>query len=149
MKKEKDKQLLLDRLKETPIVEFACKKAGVGRATYYRWREDKEFAKDADEAIAEGEAFITDMSESQLISMIRDRNFQAIQLWLRHHHAKYNQKIEITANIQHQQEELNPEQEAVVREALRLASLLPEEEPKNVEEKLEENNNQLNDNNHE
>ena len=129
MKQDKDKQLLLNRLKETPIIEFACKKIGIGRATYYRWREDKEFAKSADEAIAEGEAFITDMSESQLISMIRDRNFQAIQLWLRHHHAKYSQKIEITANIS-QQDELTPEQEAVVREALRLASLLPEEESK-------------------
>jgi len=130
MKQDKDKQLLLDRLKETPIIEFACKKIGIGRATYYRWREDKEFAKSANEAIAEGEAFITDMSESQLISMIRDRNFQAIQLWLRHHHAKYSQKIEITANIS-QQDELTPEQEAVVREALRLASLLPEEESNN------------------
>ncbi|MFZ3057715.1 MAG: phBC6A51 family helix-turn-helix protein [Minisyncoccales bacterium] len=129
MRQDKDKQLLLDRLKETPIIEFACKKIGIGRATYYRWREDKEFAKSADGAIAEGEAFITDMSESQLISMIRDRNFQAIQLWLRHHHSKYSQKIEITANIS-QQDELTPEQETVVREALRLASLLPEEESK-------------------
>ncbi len=129
MRQDKDKQLLLARLKETPIIEFACKKNGIGRATYYRWREDKEFAKSADEAIAEGEAFITDMSESQLISMIRDRNFQAIQLWLRHHHSKYSQKLEITANIS-QQDELTPEQEAVVREALRLASLLPEEESK-------------------
>jgi hypothetical protein len=127
MKRNKDKQLLLNQLKETPIINFACKKTGIGRATYYHWREDKKFAKSADEAIAEGEAFITDMSESQLISMIRDRNFQAIQLWLRHHHTKYGQKIEITANIS-QQDELTPEQEAVVREALRLASLLPEEE---------------------
>jgi len=128
MKNDKDKQLLLNQLKETPIINFACKKTGIGRATYYHWREDKEFAKIADEAIIEGEAFITDMSESQLISMIRDRNFQAIQLWLRHHHAKYGQKIEIT-NIS-QQDELTPEQETVVREALRLAELLPEEESK-------------------
>ncbi len=124
MKNDKNKQSLLNQLKETPIINFACKKTGIGRATYYHWREDKEFAKIADEAIIEGEAFITDMSESQLISMIRDRNFQAIQLWLRHHHAKYSQKIEITANVS-QQDELTPEQESVVREALRLASLIP------------------------
>ena len=139
MNKDKNKQSLLDQLKETPIVMFACKKVGISRATYYRWREDKEFSKSADEAITEGEAFITDMSESQLISMIRDRNFQAIQLWLRHHHAKYSEKIEITANIQSPQDELTPEQEAVVREALRFASLIPEEKS--------EENNQLNSDN--
>jgi len=124
-----------------PIVQFACKKAGVSRASYYRWRnEDKGFVKEADEAIAEGEALITDMSESQLISLIRDRNFQALQLWLRHHHPRYGQRLEITANFQSAQDELTPEQEAVVREALRLASLVPEEESKE--------NNQLNNENH-
>jgi len=137
MKKDKTKSSLIEQLKKAPIVQIGCERAGVSRATYYRWRkEDGEFKKASDEAIIEGETLITDMSESQLISMIRDGNFQAVQLWLRHHHPKYGQKIEISGNINQPHEELNPEQEAVVREALRLASLLPEEKS--------EENNQLN-----
>lgn len=131
MKKDKTKELLIEQLKKTPIIQISCEKIGIARASFYRWKnKDKEFAKAAEEAILEGETLITEMSESQLISMIRNGNFQAVQLWLRHHHPKYNQRIEISGNINQPQEELNPEQEAVVREALRLASLLPEEQSK-------------------
>jgi len=134
MKKDKTKNLLIEQLKKTPIIQIACEKVQVARASFYRWKiEDKEFAKATEEALLEGEVFITEMSESQLISMIRNGNFQAVQLWLRHHNPKYGQRIEISGNINQPQEELNPEQEAVVREALRLASLLPEQ-------KSEENN---------
>jgi len=138
MKKDRTKNLLIEQLKKTPIIQIACEKTGVARASFYRWKnEDKEFAKTSDEAITEGEALITDMSESQLISLIRDRNFQALQLWLRHHHPKYSNKVEITATFQSPQDELTPEQETIVREALRLASLLPEERSKEDNKSLE------------
>jgi len=138
MKQDRLKNSLIEQLKEMPILQFAFKKIGVSRASYYRWRKDPKFAKEADAAIAEGEALITDLSESQLISLIRDRNFPSLQLWLKAHHPKYGQKFEITANFQSHQDELTPEQEAVVREALRLASLLPEEK---TEENNQSNNN--------
>ena len=119
----KEKLLLLEQLKKTPIVHIACEKASVGRATYYRWRtEDKEFRKSADDAITEGEALITDMSESQLISLIKDRNFSAIHLWLRQHHPKYTNRIEIVERTTIS-DELTPEQKKVVEEALSLANL--------------------------
>ena len=121
---KKTKELLIQQLKYMPIIQVACKKAGIGRATFYRWKtSNKKFAKEADAAIAEGEALITDMSESQLISLIRDRNFQALQLWLRHHHPKYTNKVEVTAHFKEQEEKLNPKQKAIVKKALRLASL--------------------------
>ncbi len=141
MKKDKTKELLIEQLKKTPIVQIACEKIGLGRATFYRWKkENKEFAKDADEAITEGEMLITDMSESQLISLVRDKNFAAIQLWLRHHHPKYAQRIEISGNINQPQEELNPEQEAIVRDALRLAALVfPEEKKAETNQPINQN----------
>lgn len=124
MKKDKLKDLLIEQLKEMPITQLACKKAGVGRSSYYRWRKDPEFAKAADAAIAEGEALITDMSESQLIGLIRDKNFPAIQLWLRHHHPKYTNKVEVTGHLNMKEEPLTPEQEELVEKALGLAGLL-------------------------
>ena len=127
MKTDTIKNLVLDTLKEMPIVQFACKKAGIGRTTYYRWLEDKEFAKNTDAAIAEGEAFMTDMTESQLISLIRNGNYQAVQLWLRHHHPKYSTKIELTGNLRFDDEPLSPEQQELLEKALKLAGLQSEE----------------------
>ena len=85
-------------------------------------KEDSAFAKDVGTATAEGEAFITDMSESQLITMIRDKNFQALQLWLRHHHPKYGNKVDVSAKLS-VDEPLTEEQEMLIKEALRLAGI--------------------------
>ena len=129
MKTEKDKSLLLEQLRKTPIIQIACEKTGVGRATYYRWRkEDKDFARQADEAIFEGQLFINDISESQLISAIKDKNLQAIKFWLQHHHPTYTDKLEISGHLEHSTEALTPEQEKVVRQALKLASLHTDDE---------------------
>lgn len=143
--KTNQKELILDQLKKTPIIQFACEKSGVSRATFYRWRsEDKEFKKASDTAILEGEALITDMSESQLIAMIRSRNFQAVQLWLKHHHPKYVNKLEINANINNPIEQLTPEQEAVIKAALQLASLPEVNESDDNNNGTRENSNQTN-----
>ncbi|MHB8660759.1 MAG: hypothetical protein ACYC75_02375 [Minisyncoccota bacterium] len=119
----KEKALLLANLKKVPIVHIACEKSSISRATYYRWRtEDNEFAKNADDALTEGEALITDMSESQLISLIKERKFPAVHLWLRHHHPKYKDKIEVVTRPV-EDDTLTSEQEATVKKALKLAKL--------------------------
>jgi len=64
-RQDREKQILLEQLKRTPIVEFACQKVGIARATYYRWRQDDErFRKDADTALQEGVLLVNDMAES-------------------------------------------------------------------------------------
>lgn len=120
--KRDSKSQLLEQLKKTPIIQIACERSGVGRATYYRWRkEDPAFAKIADEAVLEGRLLINDMAESQLIAAVRERNMPAITYWLRHHHPDYTDTIQVRHAIQ--DESLTPEQEAIIREALRLASI--------------------------
>ena len=115
--------MLLEQLKKTPIVEAACQKIGMGRSTYYYWRkEDKEFAKLADEALSDGSLLVNDLAESQLISAIKEGNMSGIMFWLRNNHPTYKNRIDITAHLE-KEESLSPEQEATVREALRLASL--------------------------
>jgi len=117
---------LLEKLKETPIVEVACRKTGIARATYYRWRlKDEKFAKEADLSLSEGSSLINDMAESQLLSAIKDQNMTAIIFWLKNHHPAYATKVEVTAQLKNQNEVLTPDQEALVNRALRLAALIP------------------------
>ena len=125
MKKDKVKTAFLEQLAKIPIIQLACEKVGVSRATVYRWRADDNFKKQIDEALKEGEKMINDMSEAQVIALIKEKKWQAISFWLRHHHPKYAQRIEITTR--EPQEELNPEQAAVVKEALRLSFMPPVE----------------------
>jgi len=42
----KQQQLLLRELAKTPIVDTACQRVGIGRATYYRWRADSTVSED-------------------------------------------------------------------------------------------------------
>jgi ACT domain-containing protein len=131
-RQEKIKESLLEKLKETPIVEIVCKKSGISRATYYRWRkEDLEFANKADESLKEGTYLINDMAESQLMSAIKEKNMAAITFWLKHHHIAYSTKVEITAKIKNSDERLTPEQEAIVRKAIELTSNQKQLPPKN------------------
>ena len=124
MKKNKLQDLFLEQIRKIPIVQVACEKAGIARSSVYRWRdEDEEFRKKLEEALAEGEALVNDMGESQLLSLIREKSWQAISFWLRHRNPKFRDRVEINANIQAPQNELTPEQQEVVNEALRLASL--------------------------
>lgn len=116
---------MLERLKETPVVEVACRKVGIGRATYYRWKlSDEKFSKEADIALNEGSALINDMAESQLLSAIKDQNMTAIIFWLKSHHPAYANKVEVTSQLKN--EMLSPEQEALITKALKIAYLIPE-----------------------
>lgn len=123
MKKPKYSKKFLEELRKVPIVQVACEKAGVSRNSVYRWkREDKEFAKQFDEALADGVEFVNDMSESQLLQLIKDKNFSAVRFWLNKRHPAYKDKLEVTraGDI----DELSPEQEATVRKALELAKII-------------------------
>lgn len=135
VRQKKDKEALVEQLRKTPIVQIACEKTGVGRATYYRWRKDDQtFSQQADEAISEGSLLVNDMAESQLLSAIHDQNMTAIIYWLNHHHPAYATKMEITAKLKHDNEQLTPEQEMLVIKALKLASVITDSLPENIED---------------
>jgi len=127
-RKAREQAMLLEQLRKMPIVQIACEKAGVSRATYYRWKkEDEKFAEAANEALQDGVTLVSDMAESQLLSQIRDNNLGAIMYWLKHRNSNYNNKLEVTARIKQDNEVLTPEQEAAITEALKLASFTEEE----------------------
>lgn len=119
---KRQKEEAIEHLRKTPIVHLVCERTGISRATFYRWKEDPAFAALVDEAMKEGLASVSDMAESQLMAAIKDRNMAAITFWLKHHHPTYKTKLEVNGFVHHFAERLTPEQEKVVRDAIRLAS---------------------------
>lgn len=88
--KSRKQAKLLNELESTPIMSIACKKAGIGRATVYRWMEDDEdFANAARLAMERGIDLINDLAESQLIRGVNDDKQSYVFLWLRHNHPRY------------------------------------------------------------
>jgi len=124
-KKNKVKDSFLAELRKIPIVQVACERTGVSRNSVYRWRkEDTSFGAEMDTALAEGEALVNDMSESQLLTLIKEKNWSAISFWLRHRNPKYKDKVEVTTKIGLEDDTLTPEQEIIVKRALELATFI-------------------------
>lgn len=123
MKTDKEKEVLLEQLRKTPIVQVACNHAGVARSTYYRWfNEDKDFKQKAEEALSEGVKLINDLAESKLIANINEQNMTAIIFWLKSHsRAKYGDKLEVSAKSE--SEPLTEEQKVMIEKALSLSPL--------------------------
>ncbi len=133
-KNDKTKTLFLEQLKKTPIVQIACEKLGIGRATLYRWKEeDAEFARQVDAAIFDGRLMVNDLAESQLIGAVKDRDMRAIMYWLKHHHTDYKNRMEIEATV-NTVHELSDEQKELVRQAFKLAGITREYEESSEEE---------------
>ena len=128
MKKNKLKSSFFAELAKVPIVQVACEKTGISRNSVYRWKkEDKSFATEMEKALSEGVAFVNDMSESQLLTMIKEKNYSAISFWLRHRNDNYKNKVEISGAVK-TTNEMSPEQERLFRKALDLAGVKTYEE---------------------
>ncbi len=140
MKKSKLQNQFFEELAKVPIVQVACEKTGVSRNSVYRWRkEDKTFASKMDKALAEGVALVNDMSESQMLTMIKEKNWPAISFWLRHRNDNYKDKIEVTTK--EESEALTPSQAKIVRQALRLAAITKSRSIKKINERKNHENN--------
>jgi predicted site-specific integrase-resolvase len=123
---KRKKAILLEALAEAPLTEMACKRAGISRATYYRWyKEDKEFARAAQEAILLGDDRINNLAESKLVGLINKEDLRAIQFWLRNRSGRFKFPKIVTA-----------EQEVVIQEP-RVITVFPmriDEKTKNEED---------------
>jgi len=92
MKGKRIRERFLETLSEVPIVSYACKKHGISRQTYYRWRAREEmFAVLADGALLYGEDAVNDMAEMGLLKKIEQGEWRALQYWLGHRHHKFRQ----------------------------------------------------------
>ena len=124
-RKNKNKELLIEQLKKTPIIQIVCEKLNIARSTFYRWKnEDEQFSEKVDNAIIEGNQLINDLAESKLISAIKDQNMTGIIFWLKNHHKTYADKLELRGKIKTEVKNLTPEQEELITKALELSSLV-------------------------
>ena len=121
MKKDRIQQDFLDELKQIPVVQIACKKCDVSRNSVYRWRkEDKEFAKLMDEAVQEGEDVMSDLGESQLLTLMKEKNFPAIKFWLSHRNSKFKKRVEVTTHVD-PDTDMDEEQKVLEKNVIALA----------------------------
>ncbi len=121
LRQQKEREILIEYLKKVPIIQLSCEKAGISRATYYRWKKkDVGFAKKAEKALSVGVARMNDFAESQLISSIRDKNMTAIIYWLKHRHKDYSTRVEISGSINAVREALTDDELNLIKEAISL-----------------------------
>ena len=120
----RDKEKVLESLRKLPVVHAACGRAGVSKATFYRWKsEDDDFAANADAALSDGKELVTDAALSQLITAVKSGNMTAVKAWLSTYHADFKTKVEVGGTIQIEHE-LSPEKKKWLEEAVRYAASL-------------------------
>jgi len=80
-KTEQHKKAVIEALESSlGVVTSACKKAGVGRTTFYQWlKDDADFAKQ----VADIENVALDFAESQLHKQIQDGSAAATIFYLK------------------------------------------------------------------
>ncbi len=103
--KARAKAKLLKELERMPIIEVACQRVGVSRATYYRWvGEDNKFESEVEQARERGVFLVNDMAESKLITDIKEGQPAAYKFWLSHRHRAYHSPAKARY-----EEKLNPQ----------------------------------------
>jgi len=81
---------ILDELLVNPIISIACKKAGVSKATFYRWQKIfPKFSNQCSLSRMMGIDNINDLAESSLIKNIREGDFKSTKFWLETNHPAY------------------------------------------------------------
>lgn len=117
-RQKQEKTIILEQLEKTPIVQVACEKTWISRATYYRWvKDDKVFAKSTREYMQRWISMMNDLAESQLLKSVKEWNMTWIIFWLKSRHTAYNSKVEITDTREKQ--ELTNEEKKIVQNVLK------------------------------
>lgn len=88
--KRKTQAMLISILEKSPLVAHACKKVGISRMTFHRWKEeDKDFAHDVKKALDLSREDLNDFAESKLIENIQEGSMVAIRFWLENNKKGY------------------------------------------------------------
>jgi len=89
---QKQQAKILECLAESGNVSYACRRVGISRETYYRWRDEDAFAASADNAIRDGKEFVNDLAHTKLMQSIQEGYFPAVKFQLSNCHDDYHPK---------------------------------------------------------
>jgi hypothetical protein len=93
MKNPSLKKRILEELEKSGNVYFACAKHGIGRATFYRWKNsNKDFKKKTDHALNFGRMNNCDIAQHSLMKLVREGNLASIKYLLAHNSPLYKPK---------------------------------------------------------
>ncbi len=91
---DETKQKLLKELEKSGNVFISCKKVGIDRSTFYRWKEnDDVFRREAERVERLGRADNTDIGEHLLMKKVKEENLEAIKYLLRHNSPMYRRPM--------------------------------------------------------
>ena len=86
------KEKLLKEIEKSGNVYLSCMKTGIDKATFYRWKDDKEFRKKANEAVKRGRENNCEIAEHALMMNVKDKKMDAIKYVLSHQSKIYKPK---------------------------------------------------------
>ena len=86
------KEKLLKEIEKSGNVSLSCMKIGIDKATFYRWKDDKEFRKKANEAMKRGRESNCDLAEHALMLNVKEKKMDAIKYVLSHQSKIYKPK---------------------------------------------------------
>ncbi len=93
MSRTDEKGELIEYLRDTPLVNMACKRFGISRATFYRWcKEDKHFNEAVGVVLKQGRENINELAKATIIKMIKKENFNATRFWLQNNDEVFRPK---------------------------------------------------------
>lgn len=125
------KAMVLAELAQYPVVTNACKRASVGRATYYKWiEEDKMFAHAVNSALMDGKRYVADMAKSHLLKLVANGDKTAIIFLLKNYDSDFTDKVRYQYDHRHTFQ-LDKTDKAILRKAIEnigLGALVEDEE---------------------
>ena len=97
---------ILEILAENPFISYACRKVGISRLTFYRWKKDNvEFRKKVELALTDGRDQLVEIAEIGLIKSAKAGNIGAIKFILENNSLRYARKYSIDPIPPKQREE--------------------------------------------
>lgn len=86
------KEKLLKEIEKSGNVYLSCMKIGIDKATFYRWKDDKEFRRKANEAVKRGRENNCEIAEHALMMNVKEKKMDAIKYVLSHQSKIYKPK---------------------------------------------------------
>ncbi|MFH0892789.1 MAG: phBC6A51 family helix-turn-helix protein [Candidatus Falkowbacteria bacterium] len=98
MKTKFEQSRFIKILEEAPFISYAAKKAGIARATIYRWKKNNpEFREQLERALDSGRDHLIDIAEIALVEKIKSKDMTAIKFFLQHNDTRYRPMRAVSA----------------------------------------------------